>query len=582
MKRLLLSCLVFSLLGFGLADPFVWPDAWNVDAGDVVTGSDLNLATQSGSATFNPITRGGSDIVFDLSFTPAALVTRDPVTRDIIPYAAETVEVSEDGLTIDATLREELQWSDGTPLTAQDYFFYYQAVTDSDVESPRFDDFTLGDELVGLEATGERSLRFTFPAPDRDALGVVAALFPAPDHVLGEIYREGGAEALKNAWDTDTDPSELVWAGPFVMTEYVPDERYTFEANPYFGEWNVDESGTPLPYTAQRQYTIAELPAQLNLYVAGQTDSYGTSSLDDFSVVLNAIDNGDIDAEAYENNYQSPSMTFYTFNWNKADEPFKQALFRDKRFRQAMSHLTDREAILDLVIGLGEPAYGPVSPAYEQWVTDDMPKFEYDPEAALALLGELGFTETNSEGWLIDEEGNEIEFTLATIASNDKAMDAVQVITDGMREAGVKAEPVGLEFSVLVDQLTATGESRPFDAIYIFFGCCTEEWPFFEGIFKCSGEFHMWTGPGGECANAEEERINQLLTEGRKLLDDEAAQQVSYEILNSFAELQPMIFTTFAGINNSWLDEVGGEFPPELVNSLNGPRDFRLTFKAEE
>lgn len=582
MKKLVLSFMLCGLVGFGLAEPFVWPNAWNVDAGNVVTGGDLNLATQSGSATFNPVTRGGQDTVFSLSLLPVTLVTRDPVTREIIPYAAESVETSEDGLTIDVTLREELKWSDGTPLTAQDYFFYYQAVTDPEVESSRFDDFTLGDELVGLEMTGERSLRFTFPAADRRALGIVGSLLPAPDHILGEIYREGGAAALQTAWDTDTDPSEMVWAGPFVMTEYVPDERYTFEANPFFGDWNVDESGTELPYTAQRQYTIAELPAQLNLYVAGETDSYGTSSLDDFSVILNAINNGDIKAEAYENNYQSASMSFYTFNWNKADEPFKQRLFRDKRFRQAMSHLTDREAILDLVIGSGAPAYGPVSPAYDNWTSDEAPEFQYDPEQALALLAELGFTETNADGWLVDDEGNEIEFTIATIASNDKAMDAVQVITDGMRDAGVKAEPLGLEFSVLVDQLTATGESRPFDAIYIFFGCCTEEWPYFDGIFKCDGQFHMWTGPGGECQTAEERRINDLITEGRKTLDDGAAQQISAEILSSFAEQQPMIFTTFAGIHNSWLNEVGGEFPPELVNTLNGPRDFNLTFKAQE
>ena len=582
MTKFVVSIIVCGLLSLGFAEPFVWPSAWNVDAGNVVTGSNLSSAQQSGSATFNPFMRGGSDIVFTLSFLPTLLVRRDPVTRDIIPYAAESFETSEDGLTVDVTLREELQWSDGTPITAADYQFYYDGVMDPEVESPRFDDFTLGDEVILVETTGERSLRFTFPAADRLALASVGLLLPAPDHILGEIYREGGASALQAAWDTDTDPSELVWSGPYVLTDYVPDERYTFEANPSFGEWNVDEAGNTLPYLSQRQYTIAELPAQLNLYVAGEIDSYGTSSLDDFSVVLNAINNGDIDAEAYENNYQSASMSFYTFNWNKADDLFKQNLFRDKRFRQAMSHLTDREAILDLVIGSGAPAYGPVSPAYEDWTSDDAPEFPYDPEQALALLAELGFTEMNDDGWLADDEGNEIEFTLATIASNDKAMDAVQVITDGMRDAGVKAEVLGLEFSVLVDQLTATGDTRPFDAIYIFFGCCTEEWPYFDGIFKCEGQFHMWNRSEEGCINAEEERINQLIAEGRKTLDDGAAQQISAEILSSFAEQQPMIFTTFAGIHNSWLNEVGGEFPPELVNTLNGPRNLNLTFKAQE
>ena len=272
----------------------------------------------------------------------------------------------------------------------------------------------------------------------------------------------------------------------------------------------------------------------------------------------------------------------YTFNWNKADDPFKQGLFRNKTFRQAMSHLTDREALIDLVVGSGEPAYAPMSSAYTSWYSDDFPVFAYDPEAALALLAEIGFTETNDDGWLVDANGNVLEFDLATIASNDRAMSTIQIITDGMREAGVKAEPVGLEFSVLVDQLTAEGPERPFDAIYIFFGCCSEEWPFFDGIYQCSGQFHMWTGPGGECASGEEQRINDLVTQGRTILDDAVAQQISAEILKSFSELQPMIFTTWAGIHNSWNVNVGGEFPADLVSTLNGPRDFNYSFKADE
>jgi peptide/nickel transport system substrate-binding protein len=577
MRTWLLS-LSLLLGGSALAEPFVWPNAWSEDAGSVVTDGSLSLAEQSSAATFNPFTVAGQNVVFSISFYPTSLLTRDPATREFLPYAAQSYEVSEDGLTITMKLRPELRWSDGTPITSQDFLFYYTGVTDPEVESPRYNDFFIGEEKILLEAPDPETLVWTLPTADRTALATVSSV-PAPYHILGKIYEEGGAEALKAAWDTDTPVSELAWAGPFVLGEYIPDERYVFKPNPYFGDWNVDESGQKLPYVSERLYTIAETAAQLNLFVAGNTDAFSTGSANELSVVLKAVDSGDIDATVLQNAAQQTTNSFYVFNWNKADDSFKEKLFRDKRFRQAMSYLTDRESIVELVDGFGAPAYGPVSSVYENWYTDQQATYAFDPEKGLALLAELGFKEKNDEGWLVDTEGNELGFTLASISSNDDAMQVIQIITDTMREYGVKAEPVGLEFSVLVDQLTATGENRPFDAIYIFFGCCTEEWPFFDGIYTCTGEFHMWNRSEEGCIDEDEKRVSDLVVQGRKTLDDAEAQKLAYEVQAALGDLQPLIFTTYAGLHYSWANSVGGNYPSELINSLNGPRDFNLTFK---
>ncbi len=576
-----LVCFSLLLGSSALAEPFVWPNAWSEDAGSVVTDGSLSLAEQSSAATFNPFTVAGANVVFSISFYPVTTLARDPATREFLPYAAESYEVSEDGLTVTMKLRPELKWSDGTPITSQDFLFYYTGVTDPAVESPRYNDFFIGEEKILLEAPDPATLVWTLPTADRTALDTVSSV-PAPYHILGKIYEEGGAEALKTAWDTDTPVTELVWAGPFVLSEYIPDERYIFKPNPYFGDWNVDESGQKLPYVAERLYTVAELPAQLNLFVAGDMDTFSMSSVNDLSVVLNAVEQGDIDATVLQNAAQQTTNSFYFFNWNKSEEPFKEKLFRDKRFRQAMSYLTDRESLVELVDGFGEPAYSPVSPVYENWYAKEQAAYPFDPDKALALLGEMGFAEKNSDGWLVDAEGNELGFTLASISSNDKAMQVIQIITDTMREYGINAEPLGLEFSALVDQITATGENRAFDAVYIFFGCCTEEWPFFEGIYTCTGEFHMWNRSEEGCLDEDEKRISDLVVQGRQVLDDTEAQQLAYEIQTAIGDLQPLIFTTYAGLHYSWANSVGGNYPPELINSLNGPRSSNLTFKSTE
>lgn len=576
MKKIVLS-LVLALASLGLAQPFVHLDSWRADAASSQSGGVATLATLSGSRTFNPFVTGEQDVIFDRSFYSVPLITRDPATRQWIPFAASSFEQSADGLTVDVTIRDGLKWSDGEAVTADDWLFYYTAVIDEEVGSPRASDWFVGEDLIVLEKTGDLSLRFTFPKADREAIATVAT-YPAPDHVLGTVYRDGGAEALKAAWGTEIDVSETVWAGPWVPTSYLADERYVFERNPYFGEWNVDESGTALPYLDGLNYVVGEQDAQLNLYIAGELDIYTPNNLDAVGVVAQAINNGEIDAVVLENLYPQAGTTFYVFNWNQASNPFKQEVFGNPDFRRAMSHLTPREALVDLVYGgAASPAYSPVGPSFVYWYPEQPKAYAFDPEAALELLAGIGFNSTNEDGWLVDADGNVLEYLLTTNAGNQNREQEIQIIADTMREYGVKAETQALEFSLLVDQLLATGDDRPFDAILIGFGASTEDWPFFEGIFSCTGTFHMWNG-SGDCVDPQERLVASLVERGRGTIDDEAAREIGYQIMDNFADLQPIVYTTSVGINASWLNRVGGELPDALFSPFNATRDLVTTY----
>ena len=577
MRKVLLGFAVLALVSMGLAQPFVHSNSWRADAASSKSGGAITLGVLSGSRTFNPFVTGEQDVIFDRSFYSVPLITRDPETRQWIPYAAESFTQSADGLTVDVTIREGIKWSDGESVTADDFLFYYTAVIDEAVGSPRASDWFIGDDLVLVEKTGDMSLRFTYPRADREAFATVAT-YPAPDHILGEIYRSGGAEALKAAWGTEIDVSQTVWAGPWVPTNYSADERYVFQRNPYFGEWNVDEAGNALPYLDTINYVVADLDAQLNLYIAGELDIYGPHNLDAVGVVAQAINNGEIDATVLENLYPQAGTTFYVFNWNKISEPVKQSYFQNPDFRRAMSHLTPREAIVDLVYGgAASPAYSPVGPSFVYWYPENPKAYAYDPEAALSLLAGIGFSQKNADGWLTDADGNVLEFKLTTNAGNSNRENEIQIIDDTMREYGVNVENEALEFGLLVEQLLSTGDDRPFDAILIGFGASTEDWPFFEGIFGCTGQFHMWN-QSGDCINAQELLVAKLVQNGRGTIDDEAARQIGYEIMDNFADLQPIIYTTSVGIHASWLNRVGGEMPDALFSPFNGTRDLVTTY----
>ena len=583
MKRWLLGITLFALSGLVSAQAFVWPNAWTTaDPSEVTMGGTLRSYSVGEPRTFNPLVSAESTAVRDqIMLSGAALIILPPDSDEFIPYAAESFEISEDGTVVDVVLRDGILWSDGTPVTVDDYLFRYQAETDPDVGSNAYDTWFINEQPITLEKTGENSLRFTFPVPDREALPVVSML-PAPDHILGEIYREGGAEAIKAAWGTDVNVSETVWTGPFVPTSFRPGERITLSKNPHFGEWNVDEAGNPLPYLDEYSFSIVQdADAGLNLYLAGEIDVFTPRNLDDIGVINNAIQNGDIDATVLEDVSPVDSSQFIVFNWNQASDPFQEELFRATDFRRAMSHLVDREALIELVYGgAASPMWSNVYQVLDYWVNPDVAKYPYDPEAAAELLAGLGFRERNSNGFLVDEEGNELGFTLATNAGNNEREQIAQIFADSAREAGVNVSVQTLDFNLLVDQLLSEGEDRPFDAILIGLTGGSRIWPFGSNVIPCTGNLHMYN-TSGECLVPQEQLMQRLYNDGRATLDTEAAREIGFEIQAIQAELQPQVYTVSPSQHYSWLSSVGGEHPGELIDSLVGSRELELTFKRQ-
>ncbi len=593
--------------------PFVWPNKWNTDADEIqdllANGKKgpmvFRSANLSGPRTFNKFVSSEANPVVDMAErSGAVLLLLDHTIEEWVPYAASSYEVSEDGLIHTLTLRENLKWSDGSLITIDQYIASYEIEINEFVEAPSYDGWFIEGELIILEAIDDKTLQFTFPTQDRIAPTLIAFHAPTPKPLIvayrtgGEeavekalaenselsedeqatAYLEGAAESVRAMWGTEVNPSEVIMSSPWVIDSYTPDERLIFKSNPYFSEWNVDEAGNPLPYIDKYTVTIADQQAQLNLYLAGEIDSYNPANLDEVGAIAVAKDNGDIDAALLENISPVRSSLFFTFNWNYASDPFKQEVFRDKRFRKAMSHLTDREAIIELVNGgAAIPAYNTTYEVLEFFFNPDAAKYDYDPDKALILLEEMGFIEKNDDGFLIDSKGNELGFTLATNSGNANREQTIQIIADVMRENGINVNPITLDFNLLVDQLLTEGDDRPWEAILISLSGGSRDWPYGVNTLVCEGNMHMYNR-SGECMTEEEDKIAELFLKGRQILDNDEAQKISYEIQDLYAELQPNIYTVTPLAHYSWLEKVRGNFPLEDISTINGTRNLQQTF----
>lgn len=549
-------------------EAYTWSDAMTTsNPADVQRGGLLRGATSTVD-TLNPLVSVTANAVLDLlDHGGAALIRRD-IGGAWEPYAATgwTEEQVGDGGTITVQLREGIRWSDGTPVTSADYVIRAQMEKDEEVGSNSRVHWT----GVELEALGTYELRYTFVELSRTSL-VMLASAPLPDHILGELYRSGGAAAVKEAWTANAAPETLTTTGPWKLVSS-GGGAYEFERNPYFGAWNQDSAGNRLPHVDTLRLVIPEDRSPINAFIAGQSD-WVTASEAEVREISAAV----ADYESAPNASASGANIFLFFNHNLQSEPFLQELFRDSSFRRAMSHLVNREQIIqERYLGAGSAKWTSVNLTQPEWINDTVNKYEFDrDEASRILQEELGFT-LNDAGWLADGDGTELRFTVTTNMGNAHREAIANWFAEAAAEIGVDVQVEAIDFQDLVAELTSVGPDRPFHAIVVGLSGGARDWPFGVGSFNCEIGSPLWNRDG--CLHAWEEELADLVMEGLRTLDDDAARLVGNQIQALEALHQPLIYTAAPLITQIWLPHVHGELPPVAMNISGTQRYLQLTW----
>ncbi|MGY2892225.1 ABC transporter substrate-binding protein [Deinococcus sp. UYEF24] len=570
-------------MGSSLAAPFIYPAKWSADPVSAAKkGGDYRDSSISDYKTINPFTSAeAASIPNTWMSLGAGLFTQDQTNDSFIPQMAESMpEISNGGKRFVVKIRQGMKFSDGQAITADDWVTTYKIHTDDKVGSNSYDSFFINDKPVTVKKINTYTLQFDFPASDATAFAKMSYT-PWPDHVFGKAYASGGAEAVKKLWGLNVDPSTVVTAGAFVLQSYSAGQRAVLKRNPSFGEWNKDSAGVALPYLDTVTLKIVkDQNASLASYLAGELDEYGARNADDLAQIKKAIDSGSLKATELANVSPAASSQWITFNWNKADSPFKQKLFRDVRFRHAMSMLANRDAMVQLALGgLGVPTYYSVYPVFKNYISDSAPKYPYNLAGATKLLAQMGFTKKGSDGILVNAQGQKLEFTLATNSGNTTRAQLGQIFTDEAKKIGVKVNFTPIDFNVLVGQLTAKGESRPFDAILLGLNGGDNIWPYGTNVVPCGTNLHSYNNPtGGKCATAQEQLMTKLFYQGQGTVDQAARRAVGLQLLKTEAELQPVIFLVGGAYHVNYNNRLGGQFPRDQMDSYYGSRNIVTTY----
>ena len=307
------------------------------------------------------------------------LVLKDPATLEPIPGVAERWEISADGLEYTFHLRANARWSNGDPVTAQDFswswwralqpslgnlyaYMYFPIKNAEAYATGKLKDFA----QVGIQILGERTLRVTLANPTPYFLQLLDHYSMFPVH-RPTLEKYGDPTQRGSDW---TRAGNFVGNGPFVLKQWELNKIVVVEKSPTY--WDAAN----VKLNAINYYPVENVSTEERMFRAGQLHITGSVPPDKIAVYRKDAPQF-LRVEPYLGNY------FYRFNTQLPQ-------LADPRVRRALAMSIDRQQIVDHVTKGGQlPAYAFTPPDTLGYTAP--PGFAYDPEGARALLAAAGF-----------------------------------------------------------------------------------------------------------------------------------------------------------------------------------------------
>ncbi|WP_230384598.1 ABC transporter substrate-binding protein [Piscirickettsia salmonis] len=554
------------------AAPFRFATTWSSsEPKEARYGGQLKVKQNAQLMGFNPFTTSTAGALPQRLSNGVAAVIRDPASDGYLPYMAEHYYFSQEGKVLTIELRDNLYFSDGSPISAEDFVTTAWIHQDAKLGSNLYASLYINKEKIKFKKINDRKFIIIFPKPYALALPMLSSLTPWPATIFWQAYQQGGASAVRKLWTLSTPVEHIISPGPFIVKE-LKEGRAILKKNRYFSKWNQDAWGQPLPYLDGVTIYAGLESNPLNLFLVGLIDDIDLAKASALRQVKAAILSGE-PLELLFNVGPSLLSMSLSFNWNLKSKPRLEALFRNKKFRQAMSMLMDRQKMIEILRGgIGYPAYGPVPLAQVNWQSSTLNKYPYNPAKAQRLLAELGYQQKNSRGFLVNSTGEEIRFSIMVPESAQSLYYNIGVIfSRDARAAGINSTVLPINWTLLTGYTSQVADDRGFEAVIIGLTGYQPGWPYFSNEIPCGGNLTIYNiNQYKSCLSVDEQKINDLYYQGVYEVDIHQRRLLNQQIQAIYSELQPKIYVFSDAVSYAWNKRLGGIYPRGLINSING------------
>lgn len=464
----------------------------------------------TGGALIDAMPSDPSGLIYMVAGESAAAVVTSHLFNTLLTYnqqldlkgeLAQSWSISNDQKTITFQLKPNLKWADGKPLTSDDVLFTWQLVTDEKTRSPYASDFLLVKKVATPDA---QTFTVTYEQPYAPALDSWSGLQILPKHLLeGEDIH------------TTHFAQQPIGSHYYQLASWQHGEHIKLSRNPnaVLGQAKIDQLITRI---------IPDNSAQFLELMADNIDSMSLDPIKYSRIIPNrpALKKNVNLYKELGNGY-----TYLGFN-------LKRAPFDDIRVRQAINYAIDKQEIIDgALLGLGISIASPYKPG-TRWSNPTLKPYPYDPKKAKQLLQVAGFTEHDSDGYLL-KNGKRFSFEIITNAGNKQREKTFVLIQHQLKKVGIHVTFRALEWASLLNQYIHTGD---FEAVIMGWGLGLDpdQFSIWHSSQQAQGQFNF--------IGYENKAVDALLSAGRSELDPNKRQQIYHQFAEKLLADSPIVY----------------------------------------
>lgn len=346
------------------------------------------------------------------------------------PQLAEAVPTVENGLwkvlpdgRMETTwrIRNGAAWHDGTPFTTADLLF--EATLRRDREIPELSGGESWTFVEGVSATDPRTIVVTWKQPYIDADGVFSE--PLAKHILEPTYLQSKADFGRLPYFS----TEHVGTGPYKLREWERGSHLLVAANDAYvlGRPRIDE--IVVKFIPDANTLMANVLAGAVEATLGRNLGF-----EEAMEVRNQWRDGVVEI--------APASALLIYPQFLYTNPI---IVREVQFRRALMHAMDRQAMVDAALGgfgsVADSLAGPLDPPEYQPVQDRVVKYPHDPNRAIQMVQNLGYTR-GSDGSFRDASGQRLSVEMRTTGENQIHFKAFYPVIDDWQRVGVEVQPI--------------------------------------------------------------------------------------------------------------------------------------------
>lgn len=361
------------------------------------------------------------------------------------PMLAESWNISSDKKNYLIKLRPQVFWQSYTdpdngreippaPVTAHDFKFFVDTVKNPEVNASALRVYYK--DLDSIEVIDELTMLVRWKNAKYGNLSSTLSMMPLPKHFY--CSQDGSFDAKK--FNSDHKRNRMiVGCGPYRFVKWDKNSRLEFERNENYWGRNYGI----MPPLKKLVYEFIQHPnTRYQALLAGKIDQSALTPEQWFR-----SNNDDIFKKARLRKYRYLSSSYFYIGYN-----LKNPLFQDRKVRQALTMLVDRERIIrDIYKNEARTIIGPFAPN-SVYYAEDIKPYPYDIQQARKLLAECGWQDTDNDG-ILDRNGQKFVFSILAVASHPIQEKMLPIIKESMAQAGIDMKIQTIEWSVYVQRL---------------------------------------------------------------------------------------------------------------------------------